>query len=339
MKKNEVKKYENFIGIDVSKETIDVSIFVGEQKKLQYKQFSNDDAGFGSMDKWFKKQEGFNYPLTLACMEHTGIYTRLVQKHLLSKGANVWLESSLQIKRSLGLNRGKTDKIDSKRIAEYACRFSDKADLSGCYSKNMQKLKDLLSSRERLIKALKSIVVTIKELKKIDKEQGMEIEMLNLSAIRGLKQSIKEVEKTIEEVIKADPQLKEMFNLATSIPGVGKILTIKLLVYTHAFTKFESARQLACYCGVAPFEHRSGTSIHGRTGVSKFANNDLKCTLHLAALSSIQHNPELKKYYERKVEEGKSKMSTINAVRNKLLSRIVAVINRRTPYVNLQLAA
>jgi transposase len=339
MKKNEVKKFENFVGIDVSKETIDVSVFSEEQKKIQHRQFSNDKEGFGSMDKWLKKQERFSYSLTLACMEHTGIYTRLLQAHLLNQGANVWLESSLQIKRSLGLNRGKTDKIDSKRIAEYACRYRDKADLQGCYSKNVQKLKDLLTSRERLLKALKSIKVTIKELKRIDKEQGKLIEALNLSAIRGIKQSIKEVEETIKEVIEADSQLKEMFNLAMSIPGVGKVLTVKLLVYTHAFTKFETVRQLACYCGVVPFEHSSGTSVHGRTGVSKFANNDLKCTLHMAAMCSVQHNPELKKYYERKVAEGKNKMSTINAVRNKLLSRIVAVVHRRTPYVQLQVAA
>jgi transposase len=257
----------------------------------------------------------------------------------MDQGANVWLESSLQIKKSLGLNRGKNDKIDSMRIAEYACRYRDKASLTGCYSKNMQKLKDLLSSRARLFKALQSIKVSLKELKRVDVEQGMQLEALNLAAIRGIKQSIKEVEQTIEEVIMADPQLKELFNLATSIPGVGKVLTIKLLVYTHAFTKFETSRQLACYCGVAPFEHRSGTSIYGRTGVSKFANADLKCTLHLASMSSIQHNAEMKKYFERKVSEGKSKMSVINAVRNKLLNRIVAVINRRTPYVELNLAA
>lgn len=338
MKKKEFN-YENFIGIDMSKETIDVTVLLGEQKSLHYKQFGNNNEGFLSMDKWLRKQKGFNYSLALVCMEHTGIYTRLLQKHLLFQGANVWLESSLQIKRSLGLNRGKNDKIDSQRIAEYACRFCDKANLKGCYSKNMQKLKDLLASRERLNKSLQSILVSLKELKKIDKEQGQEIDLLNLAAIKGLKQSISEIEKAMEGVIAADPQLKEMFQLATSIPGVGKMLTLKLLVYTHAFTRFESVRQLACYCGVAPFEHRSGTSIHGRTGVSKFANNDLKCVLHMAALSSIQNNPELKKYYERKVNEGKSKMSTINAVRNKLLNRIVAVVKRKIPYVKLPMAA
>jgi transposase len=107
------------------------------------------------------------------------------------------------------------------------------------------------------------------------------------------------------------------------------------MVYTKMFTKFKTGRQLACYCGVAPFEHTSGTSVRGKTGVSRFANSDLKSTVHMAAISSVQHNPDLKAYYERKVKEGKNKMSAINAVRNKLLLRIVAVVNRKTPYVNV----
>jgi transposase len=113
---------------------------------------------------------------------------------------------------------------------------------------------------------------------------------------------------------------------------VGKVLALLLLIYTQGCTKIVDGRKLACYTGVAPFEYRSGTSIMGKTGVSKFANGDLKRVLHMAAISSVQHNPELKHYYKRKVDEGKSKMSVINAVRNKLLHRIVAVIRRGTPY-------
>lgn len=338
MKTNE-KLYTHFVGVDISKETIDVSVFRKGQKNFHYHQFSNGIEGFKTMEKWLKKQSGFNYSKSLFCMEHTGIYTRQLYQFLLSCKTDVWLESSLQIKKSLGLNRGKNDKIDSKRIAEYAYRFTDKVNLEGIYAKNLQKLKDLLSSRDRLNKALKSIQVSIKELIKIDSEHGQLLMNLNLPAIEGIKQSIKEVEVSMEELIMSDERLKELFMLATSIPGVGSILTTKLLVYTHAFTKFENTRQLACYCGVAPFEYRSGTSIRGKTGVSKFANTDMKCTLHLAAISSIQHNPELKKYYERKVKEGKSKMSVINAVRNKILNRIVAVVKRGTPYVKLNQAA
>ena len=178
-------------------------------------------------------------------------------------------------------------------------------------------------------------MVSVNELKRVDVRQAVTLETYQMAAIRGLKESIREVETAMFEAVSNDRKLRTYCEMATSIPGVGKILTIKLMVYTQVFTRFGSVRQLACYCGVAPFEHRSGTSINGKTGVSKFANMDLKSTLHLATLSAIQHNPDLKAYYQRKVADGKSKMCVVNAVRNKLLSRIIAVINRQTPYVVL----
>ena len=324
-----------FIGIDVSKLTLDVTVLIPDSSTKKYKRIANTVEGLIKLNLWLRKLKGFKYLHAIFCMEHTGIYTRVVLSYLSDKNANIWLESSLQIKKSLGLKRGKNDKIDSLRIAEYAYRFIDKADF---YQNNLPvitELKDLLTCRARLKKQLRNNLVAIKELKRVDPRQGEKLELLSLASTRGIKISIEEVEKDIMNIVNSNRELKELFDLVTSIPGVGPILTLKLIVYTKMFTKFKNNRQLACYCGVAPFEHSSGTSIRGKTGVSKFANMDLKSTLHMAAISSVQHNPELKVYYERKVKEGKNKMSAINAVRNKLLTRIVAVVKRKTPYVNV----
>jgi len=327
--------YETFVGIDVSKLTLDVTILNPLCRKLHHRVFDNSDEGHLGLKEWLCIGHDIVFTQTLFCMEHTGLYTRSIEKFLDENDACVWKESSLHIKKSLGLTRGKNDKIDSRRIAEYAYRFCDKADIKGQCPSGIQILRDLLTTRERLNKSLKSIMVSVNELKRVDIQQAINLETYQLSAIRGLKESIREVEEALFETVEKDKQLRKHCEMATSIPGVGKILAIKLMVYTQVFTRFESVRQLACYCGVAPFEHRSGTSINGKTGVSKFANMDLKSTLHLASLSAIQHNPDLKAYYQRKVSEGKSKMCVINAVRNKLLSRIIAVINRQTPYVVL----
>lgn len=297
-----------FVGIDVSKLTLDITWIDSQSKSKKYLQVENNSNGLEQMNNWLRKSSDFQYARTIFCFEHTGMYTRILLKYLLSKSAHVWMESSLHIKKSLGLNRGKNDKIDSYRIAEYAYRFSDKASFVENNSSEVILLKDLLSARNRLKKSLQQIYVTIKELAKIDQQQGKNLEILNLHAIRGLKASIQQIEEKIHQAIEANSQLKEVYNLMISIPGVGFILATKLLVYTKVFTSFSNVRQLACYCGVAPFEYRSGTSVKGKTGVSKFANMDLKATLHLAAISAIQHNVELKKYYLRKVEEGKSKM-------------------------------
>ncbi|MEJ7675027.1 MAG: IS110 family transposase [Chitinophagaceae bacterium] len=119
----------------------------------------------------------------------------------------------------------------------------------------------------------------------------------------------------------------------SSIKGVGKQTAIHVFIYTKGFTSFSSGKQLASYCGVVPFTKTSGTSVRYKTQVSPFANKHLKKLLHLCAMAAIQHNEELKHYYNRKIEEGKNKMSVINAVRNKLVQRIFAVVRDGRNYV------
>ena len=108
-----------------------------------------------------------------------------------------------------------------------------------------------------------------------------------------------------------------------------------MLVHTHTFTAFKDARQFACYCGIAPFEYASGTSIKGKTKVSHLANKKLKSLLNMAALNAVRFDSELKAYYERRVKEGKNKMCVLNIIRNKLVSRVFAVVKRGTPYVDV----
>ena len=134
------------------------------------------------------------------------------------------------------------------------------------------------------------------------------------------------------ELIAADEQLKNAYQLVSSVPGVGPQITCYLLVYTRCFTSFDNARQLACYAGVAPFEYSSGSSIRGRTKVSHLANKKLKSLLTMCALNTIKKENEFKIYYDRRKAEGKSHMSTLNIIRNKIVSRIFAAVRRGTPY-------
>jgi transposase len=101
------------------------------------------------------------------------------------------------------------------------------------------------------------------------------------------------------------------------------------MVYTDCFTTFKSAKQIASYAGIAPFDYSSGTSIKGRTRVHHMANKDLKTVLHMCAISSLASNEEMKKYFARKVDEGKNKMLVINSIRNKLLSRVFSCVKNK----------
>lgn len=121
-------------------------------------------------------------------------------------------------------------------------------------------------------------------------------------------------------------------NILQSIEGIGPILAVSLIVITQGFTRFKNPRKLACYAGVVPFEYSSGRQVFTRRKISHRANKELKKKLHMAAMAAIRSRGDLQRYYERKTREGKPKMSVSNAVRNKLIHRMYAVIKRGTPY-------
>jgi transposase len=323
-----------YAGVDLSKLKFD-AVLLGTKQGQQHRVFNNTKPGIRKFINWLEGYEEFNFQRTLICMEHTGLYSRELVKALVQIKAFVWLESSLQIKKSLGFLRGKNDKIDSYRIAYYAEKYSDKVRLVTENNELFIKLQDMLAARERLMKTKGQLQRPLKELKRIDAATFQNLNSINRPVIKQLEKSLVHIKKEILAIINSDDQIKRLYMLVTSVKGVGMVLGVQLMVYTHGFSRMKSGRQLACYAGVAPFEHTSGTSIKGRTHTSNFANMTLKSTLHLAAISSIQHNPDLKKYFERRVAEGKNKMCVINAVRAKILYRVLAVVKRGTPYQNV----
>lgn len=329
------EKFCNFVGIDVSKKTLDVFLIVNNAvNQMIHRQFGNDVKGIKSLMSFVKKQKGITIKNTLFCFEHTGIYGREIAFALTNKQFCVWIEMPIAILRSMGLQRGKNDKVDAKRIAIYAMKNNEQAKLWEAPRKEVEKLRQLITTRERLINSLKSLKMPINEFKKTgNKDLALIIEMSSTNAIKGLEKDIEKIDEQIDQVIKNDDTFTKLFQLITSIPGVGKLTTVELICFTNEFKMYTEAKQLACYCGVAPFEHTSGSSIRGKTRVNYMANKSLKTKLHLCAMAAIQSDAELKTYYKRKVKEGKNKMLVINAVRNKLVHRITAVIKRQTPFI------
>lgn len=189
----------------------------------------------------------------------------------------MWLENPMQIKKSTGIKRTKSDKTDAQEIALYCFRFEDKARLHKPSGKTITSLRFMFSYRERLLRCKTSLAVAAKEAYKIAGD--------NPAAIR-----------------------------------------------IYNFTRFASARQFACYCGVVPFERTSGTSIHQGNHVSKIANIKIKTYLTQAARSAIMYDQDMKAYYARKAGEGKKDQIIINNVRNKLLQRVFAVVKKKTMF-------
>ena len=137
----------------------------------------------------------------------------------------------------------------------------------------------------------------------------------------------------MDTIVREDLQLKQVFDLARSVTGVGRITSLYLMAATDLFTKCQNPKQLASYCGVVPFQYTLGKSVKKRPKVHFMANKKLKSLLHLCTLSVSRHEPSLKLYYERKVAEGKNPMLVLKNIRNKIVHRIYAVVRRQSPYV------
>lgn len=320
------------IGIDVSKLTLDAHIHSNRQSTV----FENSEKGFAKLVKWAYANSPHSKDYILFIFEHTGLYSERLSEHFSKEGIPYSIVSGLEIKRSLGIVRGKDDKVDAARIALYGYRLRDEITLSKSPTSTIRTLKKLLSLRERLIRQRAGYKASIKEQKKVLGRKDFKLLFkVQEKMIRELTVHIDALELEMEANIKSDRELDCIFSLLLSIKCIGKQAAMLLLVYTEGFTKFKSARQFAAYCGIAPYPHQSGSSIRGKSRVSQMANKNIKSLLNMCALSSIRHDAELKGYYDQRVASGKNKMSTVNIVRNKLVSRAFAVVHRGTPYVNV----
>ena len=329
------KKY--FIGIDVSKQTIDVAFIIQQgDRKTQpcWKVFDNNTYGLHQMKVWLQSNGiPFNQH-SLFVIENTGLYHRLLVKFCNDHHLRLCIENGAQVKWSLGIARGKSDKVDSRRLVTYAVRFADRLKPSSALHQGIQAIKDLITLRNRHMVQMRSLQTHLKELKATTNAKAVkELEKMHTPLIKAMKAAIKKTEMAITDKISTNKLTKRQYTLLLSIPCIGPVTASYLIACTNAFTTCSSGKQLACYCGVVPFEYQSGISIKGKHHVHKMANKNLKALLHLCAISSIKYVAELRNYFNRKVEEGKHKMSIINAIRNKLVLRAFSVIKNDRPFV------
>lgn len=324
-------QYENFIGIDISKQTLDICLLT-KQGELLFDKIDNDrDA----IREYFRSlfQQPFTPLNTLICAEHTGHFGNRLADVCVAEKLHLWLESAYNIIHSQGMTRGKDDRTDAQRIATYAKRFSDRASLFVPKTRNIKMLERLFAERDLVVKDISKYK---SQLRQEDgffdasyfKEKKKRIEKI----IKCNQKVLDEIEAKIDEQIGSDAELANTIDNITSIPGVGRQTAIATLIATENFTKFSNARKFCCHAGCAPFSYQSGTSLKSKARVSQKANKNLKKLLHMAALSTLRTSGEFRDYFDRKVAEGKNKMCVINAIRAKLIHRIFALAKQNRKY-------
>ncbi|RBQ11780.1 IS110 family transposase [Pedobacter miscanthi] len=320
-------KLKYFVGVDISKLTLDLTLLQGNTFVI-HRCIKNESHAIKAFIKELMANKGLTFGNTVFGMESTGIYSAKLVTFLHQKKAKVVLENPLHLKNSFGLIRGKTDKDDSERIASYLYKSRNELRFFAARRDIIGHLSSLMTLRRKLIALRVSIVNTLKENAGFVKK-GLILESNRLcsGSLRALVTDIKNINASIDATWKSDESLSRLMKILLSIPCIGPVIALHAIIATNEFRSITTAKRFASYCGVAPFRHRSGTTISKRAKVSQTANKRVKALLHTAAILSIRFVPDLRGYYKRKVEiEGKHKMLVINAIRFKIISRMFTCI-------------
>jgi transposase len=312
-----MSKDKTIFGIDISKITFDVMDSDGK-----HSQFENSQKGFA---KFLKLLDVNSH----CVMEATGYYHYQLAHYLVEHKIIVSVENPLSIKRfiQMKLSRIKTDKSDAKMI----CQYGQERDLQLWvgYSKNQMECFQMM----RLLETYTKQSTAYKNKLQAEQTLGNPSKLVVKSLKRSLKNLEKEseiIEKELIALVKVDYQ--EMLTKIESIPSIGRKTAVMLLVLTDGFTRFESAAQLCSFCGLTPSIRQSGTSINGRSRISKIGNAKLRNLLFMCSFTAFKHNKACKAIFDRITNQGKSKKLALIAVCNKLLKQAFAIAKSGVEY-------
>lgn len=326
----EIYDAKQFIGCDVSKDKLDFAIHVPREEERLYPHIvvTNDKKGYNAFKKWLRANK-LTLDECVVAMEHTGIYSEGLCDWLFQQSITFTMLNPSTLKSTGRIMRGKNDKLDSQRLAKYV--YSNKDDLKPCTPPTnvIRDLRSLYAERENV---MRSRVAAMNYCKTISKSSSSYKRMSNL--IKTFDAQIKSIEKDMLTIIHSDEELNRNYELVISVRSIGLVNAILFLITTCNFTRFQSARQYGAYVAVVPYHDESGKSIMGPDEVSALGSRTVKAKLSQAAQVAIMHDPEMRRYYDRKVAEGKPWQKVMNAIKFKLILRVFAVINRQTPYVN-----
>jgi transposase len=327
-----LQRFKYFIGVDIASDSFTVSIYTTEPKALcAPTSFPNEGEGFAQLLSYLSAQQ-IDPIAAVVCLEATGVYAEPLCYFLASEGFAVALEAPHRVKRAFHLSPRKNDAIDSQQIAEYAYRFSDHLTLWQPPQALIEQVRVLLSTREQFTgqltanqNALKAVMRKVVRTPLAERSYQLTME--------HLREQIRSIDREIKNLISKHSTLGPLVALLMSVPGVGLLLAANLMICTEGFCKHLDARQLAAHIGICPLERQSGRCVFKRPRSRQYGPPRLRKLLYLAALSLRTHQQSFKRYFLRKVQEGKSKRLVINNIANKLLKILFAVIKSRVPYI------
>lgn len=314
------------IGIDVSKRKLDMALLANGKTKA--KVVENTAQGHNELLTWLQKQQ-VALDTVHVCMESTGIYSEPLALKLQAQGIKVSVVNPACIKgfaQSENI-RNKNDSIDAGVIARYCAAMKPQL-----WQAPALEVRQLRAWSDRLV-ALKEI--RQQELNRIEVLEIAEQEEVVAHVrehVQWLDKQIKQIESDIDDHIDRHPGLKHDADLLTSIPGLGRTTVAKVLGSLGDIRRFRDAKALAAFVGVTPKQRQSGSSVRGRTTISRMGSGDLRAALYMPAMVARKHNPILRSFAERLQANGMAPMAIIGAVARKLVHQIYGVIRSGKPF-------
>ena len=322
-----------YVGLDIAADDFIASIYQSPKRPVITKEgFLNTFDGFIAFSSWLESQK-INTANCIICMEATGVYSEGIAHYLVTKGFQVSVEPPLKVKRAFDPVGHKTDPVDSRQIAEYAYRFSDELKLWQPKDEIIEKIRHLLTAREQFTKQS----VAIQNAQGAYKKHIVQVPLItsvHSQILKELKKQISEIDKELAQLIRKNPIISQINNHLTSLPGFGLLLSSSLIALTNAFKEITSPKTLAAFLGICPYQHQSGSSVYRQPHIRHFGLAYARKLLTLAARSVVTHNAAFKKYYLRKLAEGKAKKLVLNNVANKLIKIACAMIKNNSRYVS-----
>lgn len=314
--------WEGAVGIDVSKHTLDVVLLRGND--ALHAQFDNAPTGFVQLEAWLRGQQAVAVPV---CLEATGVYSEAIALFLHEAGYGVSVVNPARTKALADsrLSRQKTDKTDALVIARF-CQTQQPA--------RWQPPDPAQHELQALVRQLRALQAMYRqEHNRLEANLTSEaVSTMLRQHLAFLEQQMVGVQRMIREQINRHPDLKRQRDLLDTIPGLGDTTIATLLAEIRDIRAFDSAAQLAAYAGITPRHYRSGTSVHGRTRMSKRGNALLRAALYFPAMVALRHNPIIRAFGERLKASGHAPKSIIGAAMRKLLHLVFGVLKSGRPF-------
>lgn len=323
------------LGIDVDSKKLKTCLQVMDQERTikirARRTFDNNPTGFVKMVEWLAKKKIKDLPVHVT-MEATGVYYESLAYFLHGQSeyiVHVELPSkTCAYFKSLNL-KSKTDEIDASALGRFGLERKLAVWQPG--SLQMRQIKKLTRERIRLLNE-KTMVANQLHAENSSYGSNQSSIIRYNQRIEFIDQQTLEIEKELQTLVKQDEELVERLDNVCSIKGVGFTTAIGVIAETDGFALFNNRSQLVSYAGYDVIQKQSGSSILGKSKISKRGNSNIRRHLYMAAMSASKHDEHHKNYYKRIVEKTGIKMKANVAIQRKLLVLIYALYKKNEAY-------